>query len=70
VKRNHSSADYQLVTITGNWSTNIEAPFNVPVKYINIYEIDINITKNQDDLASFIDQPSTVTLHFKSFPFF
>ena len=58
------------VTITGNWSTNIEAPFNVPVKYINIYEIDINITKNQDDLASFIDQPSTVTLHFKSFPFF
>jgi hypothetical protein len=33
-------------------------------------EIDINITTNQDDLASFIDQPSTVTLHFKSFPFF
>ena len=58
-------------TIRGNWSTNIEAPFYVPVKNNNIYEIDINRTTNQDDLASFIDdQPSTVTLHFKSFPFF
>ena len=57
-------------TIRGNWSTNIEVPLYVPVTNNNIYEIDINITTNQDDLASFIDQPSTVTLHFKSFPFF
>ena len=57
-------------TTRGNWSTNIEAPFYVPLKNNNIYEIDINITTNQDDLASFRDQPSTVTLHFKSFPYF
>jgi hypothetical protein len=57
-------------TIRGNWSTNIEAPLYVPVTNNNIYAIGINITTNQDDLASFIDQPSTVTLHFKSFPFF
>jgi hypothetical protein len=38
-------------TTRGNWSTNIEAPFYVPVKNNNIYEIDINRTTNQDDLA-------------------
>jgi len=57
-------------TTRGNWSTNIEAPHYVSVKNNNIYDIDIYITTNQDELASLIDQPSTVTLHFKSFPFF
>lgn len=54
----------------GNWSTIIEAPQYVPVKNNNIYDIDVNITTSRDDLASFLDKPSTITLHFKSFPFF
>jgi len=57
-------------TTRGTWSANIEAPHYVSVKNNNIYDIDIYITTNQDDIASFIDQSSTVTLHFKSFPFF
>lgn len=57
-------------TTRGNWSTSIEAPHYVSVKNNNIYDIDIYKTNNQDDLASFLDQPSTVTLHLKSFPFF
>ena len=54
----------------GNWLTIVEAAHYVPVNNTNIYEIDINITTSKDILASFLDQPSTITLHFKSFPFF
>jgi len=54
----------------GNWSNIFEVPHYVPVKVNDIYNIDIYITDGQNHLASFIDIPSTVTLHFKSFPFF
>ena len=47
-----------------------EITFYVPIKSNNIYEIDLYITTDQDVLASFLDQPSTITLHLKSFPFF
>ena len=57
-------------TSVGNWLTVVETPFYVPIKNNNIYDIDINITTVQGDLAAFLDQPSTITLHLKSFPFF
>jgi len=57
-------------TSVGNWLTVVETPFYVPIKNNNIYDIDVNITTDQGDIASFLDQPSTITLHLKSFPFF
>jgi len=54
----------------GNWLTIVETPFYVPIKNNNIYDIDIYITTDQNNFASFLDQPSTSTLHLKSFPFF
>ena len=57
-------------TSFGNWMTVAEITFYAPIKCNNIDEIDICITTDQDVLASFLDQPSTITLHLKSFPFF
>ena len=54
----------------GQWSTVVQSPFYMPVKLREIYDIDINITDELDKPASFIDRPSTVTLHFKAFPFY
>lgn len=53
----------------GNWSTILETPHYLPVKISEIYDIDIYITDETGELASFLNQPSTVTLHFKAFPF-
>ena len=58
-----------MMTDPGNWSTLLEAPHYMSVKVTEIYDIDIYITNDQDHLSSFLDQPSTVTLHFKAFPF-
>lgn len=57
-------------TSVGNWLTVVEIPFYVHVKNNNMYDIDIYITTSRGDLASFLDQPSTITLHLKTFPFF
>lgn len=54
----------------GNWSSIFEAPYYVPVRIHEIYDMDVYITTSQDELASFLNNTSTVTLHFKSFPFF
>ena len=56
-------------TDVGSWSDIFPSPHYVPVKTKDIYEIEISISDDKDNLSSFIDQPSTVTLHFKSFPF-
>lgn len=58
-----------VATTRGNWSINIEDLHYVSVNNNTIYDIDVYITTHNDDLASFLDQPSTVTLHFQSFPF-
>ena len=57
-------------TSVGNWMTVAETTFYVPMKSNNIVEIDVYITTDQDDLASFLDQHSPITLHLKSFLFF
>lgn len=54
----------------GNWSTVLESPHYVPIKISEMYDIDAYITDENGKLASFLDHPSTITLHFKSFPFF
>lgn len=53
----------------GIWSSLFEVPHYVPVKITELFDIDIYITDNKNDLASFINQTSTITLHFKAFPF-
>ena len=54
----------------GNWSIILDSPHYVPIKVSEIYNIDIFITDDQGDNVSFLDQSSTITLHFKAFPFF
>ena len=54
----------------GDWTTIVESPFYIPVNVKELYNIDIYITDRYDITASFLNQPSTLTLHFKSFPFF
>lgn len=41
----------------------------MPVKINNIEDIDIYITTREGVLASLLDQPTTITLYFKAFPF-
>ena len=54
----------------GDWTTLIDSPHYLPVNTNELYDIEIYITDRHNDTASFLDQPSTLTLHFKSFPFF
>lgn len=62
-----------LRKLIGNSSNNWDAIFEVghymPVKINSISDIDIYITTREGVLASFLDRPSNITLHFKAFPF-
>lgn len=57
------------VSSSNNWDVIFEAGHYIPLKINNIADIDIYITTKEGVLASFLDQPSSVTLHFKAFPF-
>ena len=57
-------------TSMGNWTTIFDSPHYHPVKTNIVYDLDIYITTGKEQLASFLRNTSTVTLHFKSFPFF
>lgn len=59
-----------MLNSPGDWSTIIDSPHYIPVNINEIYDIDIYITTKLEQLASFLDRPTTLTLHFKSFPFF
>jgi len=54
----------------GDWTIVAESPYYIPVNFKELYDIDVYITDREDKNASFLDRPSTLTLHFKSFPFF
>jgi hypothetical protein len=53
----------------GDWTSIVESPHYITVNAKELYNIDIYITDREDKDASFLDRPSTLTLHFKSFPF-
>lgn len=57
------------VNSPNNWDVIFEAGHYIPLKINNIADTDIYITTKEGVLASFLDQPSSVTLHFKAFPF-
>lgn len=52
-----------------NWDIIFETGQYMPVKTNNITDFDIYITTEEGLLASFLDQTSSFTLHFKAFPF-
>lgn len=54
----------------GNWNSIIDSPYYIQVNTKELYDIDIYITDRLNKQASFLDETSTLTLHFKSFPFF
>ena len=54
---------------TGNWNTIYQLPHYVPVKTNEIFDIDVYRTNSRNEFASFINHDTTVTLHFKAFPF-
>lgn len=62
-----------LRKLMGNSPDNWDSVFNVghymPVKINSISDIDIYITTREGVLASFLDQPYSITLHFRAFPF-
>ena len=58
-----------MFTEPGNWSTILDSPHYIPVKVSEIRDIDIFVTDEQGDTASFLNQTSTITLHFRAFPF-
>jgi hypothetical protein len=53
-----------------DWTSIVESSHSIPVNAKELYNIDIYITYREDKDASFLDRPSTLTLHFKSLPFF
>ena len=53
-----------------NWSQSFDSPYYVPVSRKEIRDIEINIRDEKGKLATFLKNPVTVTLHFKSYPFF
>lgn len=53
----------------GTWDTVFEMGHYMPVKINDIDDIDIYIMTREGVLASFLDQPTIITLHFKAFPF-
>lgn len=57
-------------TQPGDWTSILENPHYMLVNGKELYDISIYITDRHGQYASFLDQPSTITLHFKSFPFF
>jgi hypothetical protein len=59
-----------ISTSMGNWITIFDSPHYHPVRTNIVYNIEICITTEKDQLASFLNNTSTVTLHFKSFPCF
>jgi hypothetical protein len=54
----------------GDWTSIVESPHYIPINANELYNIDIYITDREDKDGAFLDRPSTLTLHFKSFPFF
>lgn len=53
----------------GDWSNIFTTPFYLPVKGNIIYEIELYLTDEEDNLQTFLNQTSTVTLHFQALPF-
>lgn len=54
----------------GTWDDTVfEMGHYMPVKINNIDNIDIYIMTTEGVLASFLDQPTIMTLHYKAFPF-
>ena len=53
----------------GQWNTVIQSPLYMSVKNREINDIELNIYTSTGTLASFLDKPSSITLHFKAFPF-
>lgn len=56
--------------LPGDWNSIFDSPHYILINSQELYDIDIYITDRDGNLASFLNQPSTITLHFKSFPFF
>ena len=57
-------------TSSGHWSATFHTPYYMNVKLCEIYDIEIDIKTKSGEYATFLDETSSVTLHFKAFPFF
>ena len=54
----------------GNWVQTLHNPQYVLVNTTEIRDLEIYIKDGKDKLATFLKKPVTVTLHFKSYPFY
>jgi len=53
-----------------NWTQAFDTPQYVSVNKSEIRDLEIYITDDQGNLASFLKQPVTITFHFKAYPFY
>lgn len=70
IKGNFYASELQKVNKNEDSLWFIDSPHYHHVKTNIVYDIEIYITTEKDQLGSFLNNTSTVTLHFKSFPFF
>ena len=59
-----------FITKRNQYSENFNPIFYLPVKRSDVNDIEFYITDENSELASFLDGNTTVTLHFRSYPFF
>lgn len=55
---------------SGKWTQIFDSLFYVSVNKSEIRELEIYIKDGKDTLATFLKKPVSITLHFKSYPFF
>jgi len=54
----------------GQWTYSFDNPFYLPVKRKEVQEFSIDIRREDDTEASYLNKGVRVTLHLKSYPFF
>lgn len=59
----------EMNTPTG-WDYIFPSPYYVPLKQRELQEFEVVIKSNDGNLATFLESPLYLTLHFKQYPFF
>lgn len=55
---------------TGKWTQTFDLPYYVSTNKSELRELEIYIKDGKGNLATFLRKPVSVTIHFKSYPFF
>jgi hypothetical protein len=56
--------------VRDGWDFTFDTPIYVPLKRKEVQEFEVYIKSDDGTLASFLDSPVNLTLHFKRYPFY